>query len=224
MKSRCGGVAERKGDYVASVKRNTPGMVQEMTWVLEYIRITGRYKLHFVRSLLDSIIIIGIIFFTTGDAAHATTQTRPEGRCPPSARVSSPTPGEGHRRTVPLDGVLRPARPVTGQVRDAAPCPGGRTHGQSQRDNLRVVAPIVLPGQSGLRTRRLARAASKKAGAAPGSQVIREDCRDRARDVGQGARHRLSHFGRAGRGTFWCLGPSTQHRARPGSTGKKRRP
>ena len=76
MKSGCGGVAdaaERKGDYAVSVKMITPGMVCEVTWNLEYIRMIWGYELLFLQSLLDSIIVIGIICFTTGGAAHATT-------------------------------------------------------------------------------------------------------------------------------------------------------
>ncbi len=76
MKSRCGGVAdvaERKGDYAVNVKKIMPGMVCDVALNLEYIRIPGRYELHFLQSLLDSIVIVGIIGFTTGGAAHATT-------------------------------------------------------------------------------------------------------------------------------------------------------
>ena len=65
MKSRCGrvvGAVERKGDYAVIVKRITPGMVWEMTWMLRiYPYIQNGINFIFLQSLLDSIIVIGII-------------------------------------------------------------------------------------------------------------------------------------------------------------------
>ena len=81
--------------------------------------------------------------------------------------------------------------------------------------------PVFYQAQAAYAGRRPGRLAAQKTGAASCPQVVRGGHRDPARAAPPGATRQRNDTGRVAQGARGCLSPSAQHRACPGSTGKK---
>ena len=142
-------------------------------------------------------------------------------RFPQGTWLPEPARGHGARRAVPVERVLRPARPAPGQVRDAAPRARGRCAGEPRRRELRRLAAHLVSGAARLGS---GRAAGPAAGP-PGAPPARTSSATRWSRLLRAAKNEHPELtaagpGRAGARALRHLGPSPQHRPRP-RAGKK---
>ncbi len=160
------------------------------------------------------------------------TPRRRQDPLPQAARVSQPARGEGARRAVPVEPVLRPARPAPGQVRDAAPRARGRRAGEPCRRELRRagepcrrelrrLAAHLVSGAARLGGGRAAGPAAGPAGTPPAAQAHRRGGRGAAGGEERTAGTDRRRPGRVGARPLRHLGSSPQHRPRS-RAGKKR--
>src|ERR1700730_5510722 len=109
--------------------------------------------------ILDTIYMCGILAATIGipilgdSGVHEERQHASESPCPLRGRHVESGTGEGPRREVPRQRVLRSARHRAGQVRDAAPYLGREDFGCERDGGIRRVKADVLSDQSQLRRR-----------------------------------------------------------------------
>ena len=118
---------------------------------------------------------VGIIALTRPRSpAHAPIQIqeRSQGRRPASSWLSASASGEGHRRDLLRERVLRSSRSGAGQVRDAASGSRGPHTGEPQRGGFRPVSTVLLRGSGGLRRGWPASAAAQEAWAASSAQAL----------------------------------------------------
>src|SRR3989441_2140467 len=154
--------------------------------------------------------------------SHGQNQSsRSEDSSAPATGKPQPASRQGCRSAVCHLGLLRPARPGPGQVRDGAQGARGPSTRESERDGLRLLASFFLSGAGSARARRPGRLGASETGATAEAQ---------ARHGGDGllaatAVRRLvtasAGAGPADSGALWTQGPSTQRRAGPCSREKK---
>ena len=169
-----------------------------------------------------SVMCINVFTFVSRwSPRHGPTPQRCKDPSAQGTRLPEPARGDGARRAVPVERVLRPARPAAGQVRDAAPGARGRHLGEPGGRQLRRLPTHLVSGAARLRSGRTAGTAAGPAGTAAAPQAHRRGGGSVAGGEGQTAGTGRRRSGRAGAGTLRRLGPSPQHRPRPGP-GKKR--
>ena len=139
---------------------------------------------------------------------------RPAAPCPQGAWLPDPRP-DAVRDAVPVQPVLRSARPAPGQVRDAAAC--AKTACRSAtRSELRRLAPHGTAAR--LRIGRPAGAAAAPPRSPQPTSSATKSSRSRTAKQAAGPEH--PRPGRAGAGALRPPGPSPQHRTRA-HAGKK---
>ena len=113
-----------------------------------------------------------------------------------------------------------PRRPV--QTPKSRPCANrAASTRQSQREGLRLLAPLLLPGPGSARARGPCGPGTQKAWPAPGPQTQHGGDGLSPRAVVAGALAARLGAGASSPAAFRASGASTQHRAGLGSTGKK---
>src|ERR1019366_1807946 len=166
---------------------------------------------------LPKVGIILITFISTGRRRGPARITRgPEGDG--TARVAVPEPGSraGDRPGVPGRGVLRRPGHGAGQVRDGAPCHGGRRAGHRRGGGVRVLPAVVLPGSRGASRVRAGRTGAGQARAPRRPQAHRADPRLGRGAAGSRSRPEAGRPGRAHRRAVRRARAPPLHRARAG--------
>src|SRR3989442_3196015 len=142
----------------------------------------------------------------------------PEAPRPPSDGHAQSAARPGDRRVIRRQRLLRSARPPAGEVRNAAPRPQRRRHGESGGTALRVLASVLLSRARGVHARRPGRAGAAEARTATRAQALAEGRRipgaDNRRRSGSGLSRRRAAGVRP-------LRAPTEHRPGAGAREKK---
>src|SRR5262245_11204442 len=177
--------------------------------------------------LLDALSPLNIIAITLvypgEEVPHAQTETetaRSQTRGAQTPRGVEPTPAAGPPRALSRTQLLRPQRPGTGQVRDAAPGARRWRLDQPLGRGVRSVTSFLLSGRGRLRGVRPGRARAAQARTAGRAQANPGGARRHCR--GQTGRHFVEGggVGAAAQAAARCLAAPTQHRAWAGAAKK----
>src|SRR5207244_9881826 len=173
---------------------------------------------------LDSTVQYDIIIFTYCRAAYPGGLHAQQSETAHSAAAGqfASTPANRDRSAVPARPILRSARLGAGEVRDAAPGAARRTLNNAGGGRLWLLAAIVLPGVSRLRTRWPWRSGCPQAWSQGGAQADRRGRPICARTAASRSPATSERTGATYRAALWRDRSSAQHRARFDAQSKKR--